>query len=82
MQNHHGREFRHDIFTEGGGAGLGYKGIQLMTYTPEHREDDNPPSSNPEPRLGKARRLGPPVPPGRRGSLHRMERTQKARSRK
>jgi hypothetical protein len=66
LQNHHGREFRHDIFTEGGGRGLGYKGIMLMTYTPEKREDDQPPSPEPEPRLKKARRLGPPTPGGRR----------------
>lgn len=66
LQNHHGREFRHDIFTEGGGRGLGYKGIQLMTYTPEHREDDEMPTPEPEPYLTKARRIGPPVPGGRR----------------
>lgn len=72
LQNHHGREFRHDIFTEGGGRGLGYKGIMLMTYTPEKREDDQPPADPREPRLKKARRLGPPVPGGRR-SVPRMQ---------
>jgi len=72
LQNHHGREFRHDIFTEAGGRGLGYKGIQLMTYTPEKREDDEPPADPREPRLKKARRLGPSVPGGRRSTRRRQ----------
>jgi len=75
LQNHHGREFRHDIFTEGGGRGLGYKGIMLMTYTPERREDDQPPADPREPRLKKARRLGPPTPGGRRSIPRKQTRS-------
>jgi hypothetical protein len=80
LQNHHGREFRHDIFTEGGGRGLGYKGIMLMTYTPEKREDDQPPADPREPRLKKARRLGLPVPGGRKGSFRKVERKAKTKA--
>lgn len=74
LEQHHGRAFKGDIFSESGARGLGEHGLQLMTYTPEKREDKEPPAPEPEPRLKKARRLGPPVPGGRRPASRRMAR--------
>ena len=54
---HHGRDFRMDVFDKSP-KGMG---LQIMTYTPEGRGDDEPPAPAPEPRLKKARRLGTPM---------------------
>jgi len=67
---HHGRDFRMDVFDKSP-KGMG---LQIMTYTPEQRGDDEPPAPAPEPRLKKARRLGTPLRVG--GRKHSSRRTK------
>lgn len=79
LEHHHLRSFTGDVFSASGGRGLGHKGIMLMTYTPEGREDKEPPVDPTEPRLKKARRLGPPIPGGRRSTVRPKSRNMAKR---
>lgn len=75
LEFHHLRPFKGDVFSDFAGmnnrrGGL-VTGVQIMTYTPQGRADKEPPADPREPRLKKGRRLGPPVPGGRRSTLRR-----------
>ena len=73
LSDHHAREFRSDIATEGGARGLGKHGVMMLTFTPEHREDGGSGTDRDRnPRKGRALRM--PRSVSRPGLLQRLSR--------